>query len=219
MRQSAFLAVALAGGCFIGTNHLSAAVCNLDGTANDSVCTVDTVIDFTAEGTFDDGATLSGVLDIDVTAGSIAGEDLSIVGGNLGSTAQTFTGSPSNEGAVAPSGWDVDFLNAGGYELALTIDLSAQPNQNSLVGYSGGNLCFEIPGGTAIAQPETVHITSAATRRPAVSRPRPRIRNVVSAGAELASADGRTRTLVRTSATAPPRVGDLRRPPARHEVQ
>ena len=144
MKQAAFLGIAIAAGCLLGANTLSA-VCN-NGLANGNTACGDTTIAFTASGGFEDGATLSGILDIDITLGSVTGGDLTIVGGDVGSAGVTFTGSPSPAGSFASNTtWnDVEFQAANAadtYILSLSLDLSNQNNTGSLLGYAGGNLC------------------------------------------------------------------------------
>lgn len=132
----------------MGANTLFAVPCASDNPVGVtySICgPVDTIIDFTAAGMFDDGATLSGTLDIDITSGSVTYGDLSIAGGDIGSTPETFAGSPSPAGSFANNTtWaGVQFESGDSdYQLTLDIDLSQQSNTSSLQGYSGGNLCF-----------------------------------------------------------------------------
>lgn len=138
MRSAVFLALAIGASCLV--NPLLAS----------TTCQPDTV-DFTASGTFDDSATLSGNLDIDIGCGLVTGGDLSIVGsdtstpvtGGVGSGSETFTDLVNAGAFSANATWvGVQFDSTDDdYVLSLSIDLSAQTNTSSLVGYAGGNLC------------------------------------------------------------------------------
>lgn len=147
MKSSVVLGFAVTASLMF-TQSAFSAVCATDapaGTSADSICVIDTVIDFTASGTFSDGATLGGFLDIDVTSGLVDSGDLTVSGGNLGGSTETFVSFDDNETGsyAANTTWnDVGFISEDeNYFLTLDLDLTGQTSTTSLVGYAGGALC------------------------------------------------------------------------------
>lgn len=99
----------------------------------------DSITTFNASGTFADGATLSGTVDINTTIGSVTNVNLIVSGSN--SLVFTYV-----QGQAA--------IGGGLYEVQNGVTAAGFPNLNlviiatSLVGYSGGNLSsFTLPNG------------------------------------------------------------------------
>lgn len=128
MKTAVLLTLAVAAGCLVSADSLMA----------NTGCQSD-YVDFTAAGSFSDGSTLSGNLDIDVGCDFVHSGDLSVVGNHIN---VTFAGTPYYEGAPEPNTtWGPIEFFSGDYELSLSLDLSAQTNTSNLRGYTGGNLC------------------------------------------------------------------------------
>jgi hypothetical protein len=103
----------------------------------------DTVTTFTAGGSFSDGATLSGIVVIDVTTGAVqSGTSLS-ASAPLSLSAFTFDVSASSQGAEYILVTDSAPLSA--FDITLDIPVT------TLVGYAGGSVSGGANGGTSAA--------------------------------------------------------------------
>lgn len=127
MKSAVLFAIAAGASCIAGAGPLS---------ARPTTCQSD-VVDFTAAGTFSDGASLSGNLDIDVGCGIVTGADLT----DSDFSFFQFNGDGGDGGYESNSTWGPLDFAGGAVTLTLSIDLSGQTSSNSLVGYVGGNLC------------------------------------------------------------------------------
>ena len=136
--------------------RLGKAICiaGLIGLGAASMALADDVT-FTASGSFNDGASLGGTLVIDTATGIVEsnGLDLTVVGGNAGSTGlvfDTLTGSfvffDGTENLAEINANDSD---VAGPHLQLEINIGSA---SSLAGFTGGPLCF-VPVGFPTGYP------------------------------------------------------------------
>ena len=91
------------------------------------------------DGTFDNGATITGTVTIDATSGTFVSEDFSVVKGRR---TYVFDGPVTDQGPVYhTNGYGSYFHNANDDFLNLTLPASAYNPANSLIGYAGGQVC------------------------------------------------------------------------------
>jgi hypothetical protein len=92
------------------------------------------------DGTFDNGATITGTVTIDATSGVFVSEDFSVV---KGKHTYVFDGPVTDQGPVYhTNGYGSYFTNGAGDFLNLTLPASGY-DPNSLIGYAGGQVCSD----------------------------------------------------------------------------
>ncbi len=94
----------------------------------------DVIQAFTASGTFTDGASLSGTLSIDTTAGTVVGSNLYV---SAPDSLSFLLVTAQSQGYYGPGEWSVNLNDAGNIDFDFGI---VETNGSSLIDYQGGML-------------------------------------------------------------------------------